>query len=282
MSTDVSDIRGALTVAVGGWRVPLIAFSCAVLGLLILPVIVIYLTAVTDQPYIGLPENGLSMGWLKAVFTDPTWRDPLLLSLKLSTLSALTAGVLGTAGALGARRLGVRASLANTLFIAPLILPPIVYALGVFNVVHAIDPQGMGSIPIYVGLTIQVVPLVFVTVNASLAAGDESLIDAAASLGARWPTIVRRVELPQVRTGILAGVMFAFAVSFDELTIALFLATPGVNTLSVEVYTSAQESVSPVVAAASVVVATGALLAVALAGIFTYLGHRQRTNGGRA
>jgi ABC-type spermidine/putrescine transport system, permease component II len=119
-------------------------------------------------------------------------------------------------------------------------------------------------------------PLVFVTVSAGLAAVDPNLSRAAASLGFRWPSIVWHVELPLVRRSVLAGGILAFAVCFDEAVLAYFLSPPGQQTLPTKIWTSASESASPTIAAASALVIC---LAITLLAVAAVLRPRRDTKG---
>ncbi|MGH3358080.1 MAG: ABC transporter permease, partial [Nocardioidaceae bacterium] len=110
-------------------------------------------------------------------------------------------------------------------------------------------------------------PLVFVTVSAGLGAVDPALSRAAQSLGYRWPSVVRRVELPLVRRSVLSGAILAFAVCFDEAVLAFFLAPPSTQTLPVKIWTSASENVSPTIAAASAFVICFAVTLLAVVAV---------------
>jgi putative spermidine/putrescine transport system permease protein len=120
-------------------------------------------------------------------------------------------------------------------------------------------------------------PIVFVAVSAGLAQVDPALSRTAASLGAKWPTIVWRVELPLLRGNIVAAALFAFAFSFDEVVISYFLNGPDNTTLPVELFVSTRDSLSPAIAAASTVVMLIALLLVAAAGAAMRILNRRTT-----
>jgi putative spermidine/putrescine transport system permease protein len=98
------------------------------------------------------------------------------------------------------------------------------------------------------------IPLVVITVSASLRVFDTRLEQAAASLGASPLKTFRTVTLPGIRAGVLAGAFLAFLTSFDETAISLFLATPEVRTLPVEIYGGITRFIDPTVAAASTLV----------------------------
>ena len=117
------------------------------------------------------------------------------------------------------------------------------------------------------GHTILATPFVIVTVSATMQGFDRNLIRAASSLGAPPLLVLWRVIAPLVWPGLVSGALFAFATSFDELVMALFLASPELRTLPRQIFSGVSESISPTIAAAAVVlvmVSTGLMLAVEL------------------
>jgi putative spermidine/putrescine transport system permease protein len=122
-----------------------------------------------------------------------------------------------------------------------------------------------------------VTPYVFIAVQTSLLVDlDPALARSARSLGAGMPTVLRHVYWPAVRPGVLAGAVLGFAVSFDEVVLALFLQGPSTVTLPVRMFTSIQYELSPkIAAAASVFLGLAALVLAAQAG----LARRQRGRG---
>ena len=97
-------------------------------------------------------------------------------------------------------------------------------------------------------------PYVVITVMAVLKTYDERLDQAAWSLGAsRWRTLVH-ITLPQIRGGILAGFLFAFITSFDELSISLFVTGGSTSTLPRRMWNDLLLQVNPTLAAVSTIV----------------------------
>ena len=109
-------------------------------------------------------------------------------------------------------------------------------------------------VTLYLGhVTIQL-PYTILVISARLAGSDPGLEDAAASLGAGpWRTFWR-VTFPLALPGILAAMLFAFTVSFDNFVISYFLAPPGVSTLPVEIYSAIRKGFTPEINAISTLV----------------------------
>jgi putative spermidine/putrescine transport system permease protein len=141
----------------------------------------------------------------------------------------------------------------TSLILAPMVVPIIVVGvamLGVFLSWKLAD-NFWGFL---IAHTVLAVPFVVITVGTSLGGVDPAIERAAVSLGA--PPIVgwRRVTLPLILPGVLAGALFAFVTSFDEVVIALYLKGPNFSTLPVKMYTSVTSEVDPTIAAASTLI----------------------------
>jgi len=95
------------------------------------------------------------------------------------------------------------------------------------------------------------VPFVIITVSATLQGFNYNLVRAAASLGASPLLAFRRVTLPLIAPGVISGALFAFATSFDEVVVTLFLAGPEQATLPRQMFSGIRENLSPTIAAAA-------------------------------
>jgi putative spermidine/putrescine transport system permease protein len=104
---------------------------------------------------------------------------------------------------------------------------------------------------------------VVITVSAALANFDLKLEQASRSLGAPLATTIRRVILPVIRPGILAGAVFAFILSWDEIVVALFISKFDVFTLPRRLWNGMRENTDPTVAAAAVLLIVITLVALA-------------------
>jgi putative spermidine/putrescine transport system permease protein len=266
----------ALRSALGRLRWGLVGVGLLVALFMLIPILVIIPTSFTAGEFLGFPPEGLSLRWYQEIYEDPTWREVFWTSMQTAAIASVIATVAGTLAALGLRRVGRGERLIRSVFIAPIILPTVVFALGLYNLFDAMRQVG-ATWPIILGQSVLATPIVFVAVSAGLAQVDPALSRTAASLGAKWPTIVWRVELPLLRGNIVAAALFAFAFSFDEVVISYFLNGPDNTTLPVELFVSTRDSLSPAIAAASTVVMLIALLLVAAAGAAMRILNRRTT-----
>jgi putative spermidine/putrescine transport system permease protein len=107
------------------------------------------------------------------------------------------------------------------------------------------------------------VPFVVVTVLATLAGFDRTLLRAASSLGAPPLTTFRRVMLPLILPGVASGAVFAFAASFDEVVVALLIAGPGQRTLPRQMFSGINDNISlTITAAATLLIAISLVLMI--------------------
>ena len=141
------------------------------------------------------------------------------------------ATILGTFAALGLNRAEYPGkSLILAVLISPIIVPIVITAAGMFYFYAKIGLTGSLAGLIFAHATIGV-PFVVITVSATLAGFDHNLVRAGASLGADPFRVFFRVTLPLILPGVIAGALFAFITSWDELVIAIFLTGTEEHTL---------------------------------------------------
>ncbi|MBK0420134.1 ABC transporter permease [Leucobacter sp. CSA1] len=218
------------------------------------PLAVVVPLSLTEKRSFKFPPDGFSTRWYGSFFTDEAWLRALGNSLWIGLVVALVCCVLGTLAALGIQRLPARVSgVVQGLLLAPLIIPGIVSAVAIYSVFLKWKLSGnpLGFILAHAVLAI---PFVVVTVNASLAGYDRTLDRAAASLGAGPLRIFARVTLPIIAPGVGAGALFAFVTSFDEVVAAMFLQSPKIRTLPVEMFVSVTNEVDPTIAVVSTLI----------------------------
>jgi putative spermidine/putrescine transport system permease protein len=227
------------------------AFVLVVCVYLVLPTIAIAPISFSETDFIIFPPKGFSFRWYQAFFEQEAWRNAAATSFTVAAFTTLLATVIGTLAALGLRRLhrgGAR--LAMSLILLPMIVPTIITAVAFYG---AFARLGLvGTVPgLVVAHTILALPFVVINVSAVIQKVDWRIVDAARSMGASPAVAFSKVTLPALLPGILAGAVFAFLTSFDEIVISLFIAGVGAVTLPVQMWSGIRFEISPVVAAAS-------------------------------
>ncbi len=224
-----------------------------VLLFLVLPILVIVPLSFNSGSFLVYPLQGLSMRWYADFFTSAEWMRSLTNSMIIAPAATLLAMVFGTLAAIGLTRGEFRGkALVMSLLISPMVAPVVI--VGVASYLF-FAPLGLGNSYISLILVHAVlgVPFVIITVSATLQGFNYNLVRAAASMGASPLLAFRKITLPLIAPGVISGALFAFATSFDEVVVTLFLAGPEQTTLPRQMFGGIKENISPAIAAAATV-----------------------------
>jgi putative spermidine/putrescine transport system permease protein len=243
---------------VGPW---LIVITGLVLFYLVFPILIVVPLSFSSATYLSFPPPGFSLQWYENFFDRQDWVSAAQLSLWVGLTVMALATALGTPAAIGLVRGSFPGKrLINGFILSPLIAPAIIVAIGVYFFYALIGVVG-NPLALILAHTALAVPFVVINVTATLHGFDERLEYAAMSLGATpWRTFWQ-VTLPIIRPGVLAGAVFAFISSFDELVVALFVSGTGAVTLPRKMWQSIRFEIDPTIAAVStiLIVLTSAL-----------------------
>ena len=233
-----------------------LAFCAAVFAFLLAPILVIVPLSFNAEPYFTFTEGMLrldseaySLRWYRQIVEDDAWTRALVNSLAIGVASTALATALGTLAALGLSSAAMPARrMAMGMLISPMVTPVIISAAGMFFFYSS-----LGLAQTYPGLILAHAalgtPFVVITVTATLSAFDANLTRAAASLGAGPLRTFRRVQLPLIAPGVLSGALFAFATSFDEVVVVLFMAGVEQRTIPRQMWAGIREQISPTILA---------------------------------
>ena len=238
------------------------AAALAVIAFLQLPVIVVVLAAFSTTSYLTIPPQGLTLAWFGKVLSDPTYLSAIRMSLFLAFGSTAISLAIGVAAAYALFRKAVPGADAITSFLmAPLVLPAVVIGVAVLQYYSLIGLRGslFGLLMAHVLIT---APYVVRSALASLSGIDLATEEAARVLGATGFEAFRLVTLPQIGPGLVAGALFAFITSLDNVPVTIFLISASQTTLPVLIFTSVEMGVDPSVAAIStlLIVVTGLVM----------------------
>ena len=246
MSGWTSATRGEIA-----WRHAFRVYCGLVFAFLVLPIAVIVPLSFNAGSFLTFPMPGLSLRWYDDFFASPKWLAAVSNSFGVGAATTVLATVLGTLAALGLARLKPRARrVLGAVILAPLIVPVVITGVGVYFLYAPLHLTNS-----YLGLvlahTVLAIPFVVLTVSASLHNFDRNLLRAASNLGASPVVAFRRVMLPVILPGVVSGAVFAFATSFDEIVMGLFLAGPTQRTLPIQMFNGVREEISPTITAAA-------------------------------
>jgi putative spermidine/putrescine transport system permease protein len=185
------------------------------------------------------------------LFTSASWIGPIVQSLKVAAATMVVSMIIGVPAAYGLVRFDFPGKrFVMLLLMSPILIPVIVISLGLYLYLSRLHLVGTTA-GLVVSHVAYVTPFMMMTVMAGVKKLDPALEFATTIMGANRRTVFFKVVLPQLRPSILAGALFAFLVSFDEVVIAWFLTSPTTTTLPVRMYSSIQWDISPVIAAVS-------------------------------
>jgi len=267
----------ALTSAARSRQLPLgryayLTFCALVFLFLVAPILVIVPLSFNAEPYFTFTEGMLrfdaeaySLRWYREIVENEEWRRSLVNSLTIGISATVLATVLGTLAALGLASAHMPARrLVTGLLISPMVTPVIIAAAGMFFFYSSIG-LGQTHLGLILAHTALGIPFVVITVTATLAGFDTNLTRAAASLGAGPVRTFRKVQLPLIAPGVLSGGLFAFATSFDEVVVVLFMAGVEQRTIPRQMWAGIREQISPaILAVATFLIAFAVLLLFAV------------------
>lgn len=227
---------------------------------LVLPILIIVPVALTDQRFLSLPKDGLSLQHFQTVLTSPEWLGSIWQSFTIAVAATALSVVAGTLCAIGCWRISRRATdLVRLLMLLPLIIPSIVYAIGLYRYFGPLDLLDR-FLGVVIAHGVTGIPYVVITVSTALAGFDPRLEQAARGMGASLTQTLRWVILPRIMPGIVSGAIFAFIHSWDELVMVLFIASRDVFTLPRRIWDGINENLDPAMAAVAVLLVVFTLL----------------------
>ncbi|MDF2371926.1 MAG: ABC transporter permease [Rhizobiaceae bacterium] len=218
---------------------------------LLAPLFVVMGVSVSESQFISFPPQGFTLHWYEKVLSSDAYVSAAWTSLWIALTVTIAASLIGGAAAIALNRRSLPASgLMSAALLSPLVLPTIIYAIGMLLLWSAIFGP-ISPLALAIGHTVIALPYVVRTCLAVLADTDPFLEEAARTMGAGRLQRLAFVVLPQIKPGLLAGGFFAFNISFDEAVLSLFLRKPGLTTLPVQIYGQLEFSPDPSVAAVS-------------------------------
>jgi putative spermidine/putrescine transport system permease protein len=271
------------------WYYAYLVICTLIFIFLIAPILVIIPLSFNAEPYFTFTEQmltfdpaGYSLRWYDALMTvgmqtpqmprdaswwsdmwqNASWVKAAKNSMIIGFWATILATVLGTLAALGLSRPEMPyRRVIMAILISPMIVPIIIVATGMFffysNPCALLGTECGRLTSTYTGVvlahTVLGIPFVIITVTATLSGFDQSLIRAAASLGARPSTTFFRVVMPLILPGVISGALFAFVTSFDEVVAVLFIAGPEQQTVPRQMWNGIREQISPAILAVATI-----------------------------
>jgi putative spermidine/putrescine transport system permease protein len=250
--------------------------SLVTIAFLLFPMLIVVVLSFSSGQLLEFPPPGFSLKWYRALLADRELIDSLYVSLWIASWSSTVALVMGTAAAYAlGRHVFAGRALAQVLFLAPLIIPYVVLALGLLRLFSLLRLRG-SVLSIVIGHVVIVLPFVVLLILPGFALLNRSVEEAAVTLGANRVVTFFRITAPLIKRNLVAAWVFAFIVSFDEFVVAYFLSGPLSTTLPVKMYAMLSDRVDPGISALSTLT-----VLVAVVGTLLYLEYGEWTRRGR-
>ena len=210
-----------------------------------LPVVVVVLLAFNDSQFGAFPMTGLSLRWFVSLWENEAILRAFRTSFALGALTALISTTLGVLASLALVRYKVPGqNLISTVLIAPILVPEVVLAVAILLFMKALAvPKSFALL--LMGHVIFTLPFVILVVQARLVGIRRDVEEAAMSLGASPVQTFFQITLPLLAPAIFAGMLFAFTISFDDITGTLFWKPGGVETVPTQIFAMLRNSISP-------------------------------------
>ncbi|MFR5029976.1 MAG: ABC transporter permease [Blautia hansenii] len=189
--------------------------------------------------------TGFSFKWYETLANDRDLKEALFNSILLGVLSCGISAVIGTLGAVGMARVKYKTKgMMEYLSTIPIMIPEIILGM-VFLVFFSMLNLPFGMTTLVIAHTTFCIPYIFMMVKARLVGVDKSLEEAARDLGAGPIRTFFDITMPLIAPAVLSGSLLAFAMSFDDVVISIFVNGPRLNTLPVKVYAQLKTGVTP-------------------------------------
>lgn len=231
-----------------------------------LPIVMVVVFSFNDSK-LPVAWKGFTWKWYQELLHDTALQEALINSLILGLLSCAAAAVIGTLGALGMTRVHYKSKgMMEYLSTIPIMVPEIILGM-VFMAFFSLLNLPFGMVTLLISHTAFCIPYVFMTVKARLVGIDKSLEEAARDLGASPARTFWDITLPLIMPAVASGCLLAFAMSFDDVVISIFVNGPRLNTLPVKVYAQLKTGVTPEINALCTIILAVIILVLGLSSL---------------
>ena len=220
-------------------------YTVLVYAFMFAPIAVVLLLAFNSSQFGGFPIEGFSLRWFRELAENEAIIRALRTSVILGLLTALIATTLGILASLALVRYRFPGkNWITTFLISPVLVPETVLAVGLLIFLRWLHmPRSFALL--LIGHSIIALPFVVLVVQARLIGIRRDYEEAAMSLGANPIQTFFQITLPLLMPAVFAGALFAFTISFDNITATIFWRPSGMETVPTQIFGMLRNSVSP-------------------------------------
>ncbi len=261
----------------------LITAVCFVIAFLYIPIFMLIVYSFNYSKLVPV-WGGFSVRWYEKLFFDsPEIWDAVVLSLKIATVNACFATILGTLAGLALVRFGRFRGrmLFSGMISAPLVMPEVITGLSLLLLFIWLQnsigwPSERGFTTITIAHITFSMAYVAVIIQSRLAGMAQDLEEAAMDLGAKPLRVLIDITLPLLAPGMMAGWLLSFTLSLDDLVIASFVTGPGATTLPILIYSRVRLGLRPDINALATIIILTVAIGVLLAAWIMFRQQKQR------
>ncbi len=209
------------------------------------PIVVVIVLAFNPKQFGIFPMEGLSLRWFVKLAHNASIIDAFKNSLILGALTALVSTTIGILASLAFIRFEFPGkNTINTLLLSPIMVPEVVLGVALLLFLRFLQmPKSFALLVI--GHVVLTLPYVLLIVQARLGGIRKDYAEAAKCLGANPFQVFKEVTFPLLLPAVLAGALFSFTISFDDITATLFWSTAQNQTVPVKIFSMLRNSISP-------------------------------------
>ena len=229
---------------ISGWSL-IKLYTILVYAWMFAPIVAVVILAFNPQQFGTFPLEGFSFKWFVKLSQNSTILDAFKNSLVLGSLTAIFSTAIGVPAALAFIRYEFKGKdFLNTILIAPIMIPEVILGVALLLFIRWLQ-QPKSFVLLLIGHVVLTLPYVLLIVQARLVGIKREYEEAALSLGASPFQTFREITFPLLAPAIFAGMLFAFTISFDDVTATLFWATAQNQTVPVQIFSMLRTSISP-------------------------------------
>ena len=198
--------------------------------------------------------KGFTFKWYKELLNNERIMSALYYTIVIAIVSAVIATIIGTITAIGIHKMrnGKSKKLLLNINYLPVLNPDVVTGVSLMTLFAFIN-MDFGFNTMLISHVVFNIPYVILSVLPKLKQLPSNIEDAAMDLGATPWYALRKVILPQIKPGIISGLLIAFTMSIDDFVISFFTAGNGVSNLSIEIYSMTRRGIRPEINALSTI-----------------------------
>lgn len=215
------------------------------------PIVALAVFSFNDSKLMGKWE-GFTLDWYSKLFENDRIMNALYYTIIIAVVASLIATVIGTITAIGIHNMknGKFRSLILNVNYLPILNPDVVTGVSLMTLFVFVNME-FGFTTMLISHIVFNIPYVILSVLPKLKQLPANIEEAAMDLGATPMYALRKVILPQIKPGIISGMLIAFTMSIDDFVISFFTAGNGVTNLSIEIYSMTRRGISPEINALS-------------------------------